>query len=132
MVQPYDGSGWGMSAQPIGRRFITPIGATGFVLMESVDADHIFRLLACDVTRLVGLAPLRVFLNVIDQESLDQVFLAPPINMGGQPTSSFENRSPIVGPRGDLRIDWTDGDAATGFTIGLYGVLVPLGTVFYV
>jgi len=131
LVQPYDASGWAFQdSNSWAKRTDVLTGATGFSILQVIDLDSIFRLLGMDTITLVDAKP-SILPSVIDREGTgDQFFLAK------QTVSSnggliFELNTPIIGPGSSIRIDWAGGDGNTQFTVGWYGVLAPLGTVFY-
>lgn len=143
LVQPYDGSGWGIPDLNdwAVRTAIQSAAPTGFVELRAVTPEQVFRLLHLDFTLLVDAGPapsLKLVATVIDAEgSGDQVLVANVLLKSGSGINpgeslSFRNVVPIVGPGCTLRIEWFQNVSGTTFTFGHYGALVPVGTVFYV
>lgn len=139
LVQPYDASGW--AVQDIStycERSDIQGGITGFVILREVAENQVFRLLGADVALLAGIALTEIWLNVIDSNGTgNQVQISNIIsaNAGGLnpgQTESFDRIAKIIGPGCHLRADWVTGAVGTDFTIGIYGAIAPLGTIFYV
>jgi len=137
LVQPYDGSGYGISNP---RTWVTqsltdPAGITGQLDILTVPEDSVYRLFAASGFKVVGVNPFS-FLNVIDLISTPNVAcqISPIMQDIVAPDGqfSFDIRNPIVlGPGHTLRIDYIGGSASTVMSYSVFGVLAPIGTVFY-
>lgn len=139
LTQPYDGSGWGLPGpNDWVRRMVSVTGPTGSIQILNVGPDQIFRLLSADFVVLVGPNPDFVYLNCIDRAGTgDQIALSlveNPLGAGATLNEpiAFREVKPIVGSSCFLRLDWLGGLGATQLALGIYGVLAPVGTVFYV
>lgn len=143
LVQPYDGSGWGI---PEGGDYAqrSPIISTVTVAFHQfflLESDEVFRLLAADVAWLADTTfspDLLIFLTSIDKRGTgSQVLMARTFDnfveiMNPGELEAFQELKPIIGPSCSLRIDTLNLLVGTQFTVGIYGVRAPLGTVFYV
>lgn len=130
LVQPYDGSGWGISAP--GQWVISQVSEVAQAArsqdIETVPEDQVCRILAASVGLTAGVAP---------QCNLQVVGTGTVVSLGGFVTATNENpvlpvNTPIIGPGHIIRGRHSGGDAATVVTWYLYRVFAPLGTVFYV
>lgn len=133
LVQPYDGGGVGFQEPAnFSRRFAIPIGVSNSIDMIVNDEETIFRVYALDLVQLAG-EDANVFVR-ITSGSGDSVFVAfhdiTTVAVKPRPFQVVTDFR-ILGPGQTLAADTTFGGAASQFTIGVYGVSAPLGTVFY-
>lgn len=135
LVQPYDGSGWGV-IQPTDfiSRTISGIAAQGNVILRTVGANNIIRILAASYEHTAGVLPTQVCLEVHDPVAIRSVVIStvPATFAFAVVENPIEIVCPIILPGHRIDGAWQGGDAATRGIFGLVAVEAPVGTVFYV
>lgn len=131
LVQPYDGSSWDLINPDAWITTLTlAVGASGNEDILRVDDRNILRFLCCDVILLAGLAPtsfrIRVTANGVEEVAVTGNVI--PLTDG----TPIRALSPIIGPSSRLRAIYFGGDVLTQIRVNIYGLEVPLGSVFYV
>jgi len=129
LVQPYDGSGWGLwdPGQWIANVTSATIAADNTAIM-TCPVGNIRRILAVSAQVTAGVAPA-VYLWVSAQAGevgVGDVFAAIANRF-----VSLDCKIPILGPGHVLTGNHTGGDAATIVNYRCYFVQAPLGAVFY-
>lgn len=134
LTQPYDGGGYAQGIAVPWHRFIStgPGPAAGVENIFVVPVDEIYRFLAADITLLAGVAgSAAIGVGMVSPGTPGEVKVTPQFIPVGDPRS-LELRTPIVGPSSIISVQWTNGDALTEYLVRIYGLSLPLGTVFYV
>jgi len=137
LVQPYDGSGWGLNQDPEewtfqGGNSGTPGSAGTFILVQ-VPLGFIFRILAASGRFTVGNNPnigiqlgrpsnRSILIGRVSQGDMPGIALSTPVALN----------TPIVPGGWDVTGFWDNGDGLTVVEINVMGILAPEGTVFYV
>lgn len=134
LIQPYDGSGWGIEdPQQWAYSVNTGVsaGAAGTATLVTVGENEIFRLLSLAGENLAGTDPGGWWNQVINAE---QYALTTRIVMNNGNTAYWagERFPPVLGPGHILQFEWTGGNASTQPRLFIVGIRAPLGTVFYV
>ena len=136
LVQPYDGSGYGI---PNPRSWIIQnllaAGVTGSSVMITVPEDSVYRLMGAGGFNVAASGTPRHQLFVQDLIAVPNLAcqLAPiEIPTVGDGNFAFDlGRAIVIGPGHNLLMAYTAGGAGTIMKYSIYGVLAPLGTVFY-
>lgn len=131
LVQPYDGSGWDLVNPDDWITTLTlAVGASGNENIRRIDDRNVFRFLSVDVILVAGLAPtsfrIRVTANGVEEVAVTGNVI--PLTDG----SAIRPVSPIIGPSTRILAVYVGGDVLTQIRVNLYGLEVPLGSVFYV
>jgi len=133
LVQPYDGGGWGMQEPDSwGIRSVGAVAAAGAVVVITVPAGQIFRLLSLGASHVAGVQPsawFNVQINGVSFPIVDRVLMNGPGRMAYWAGMKYP---PVIAERHVLNFQWTAGDAATQIDSYIIGFLAPAGTVFYV
>ena len=113
------------------RFIITPASASGTDNIFSVAEDNIFRLLGASATRIAGAnALMRLSIFGFSPGSVGSVIISEEqtIDAFG---SILALNTPILPPNTTVEVVRTGGDAASIFSVNVFGIEVPLGTVFH-
>jgi len=138
LVQPFDGSGWGMvMPDQIVSETPNPAAASGVLLLRTTGKRNIGRILAASVELFAGVTPGHIGISMRLAGAMgvnDEVGIAVPLTTfgGAIMKNGFNITSPIIPPDFEVLGTWAGGDAATVLIFQLALVEVPLGTVFYV
>jgi len=139
LVQPYDGSGWGIPESGAWIQRSVQLRTTVlFHIFFQLNDNEVYRLLAADLAYIAGPGntDVRVLLSSIDKNGTgDQIILANEIVQNYTPGGIrvLVHSSPIIGPGCSLRVDLVlSTDVTERITVGVMGVRAPIGTVFYV
>lgn len=135
LVQPYDGSGWGIP--PLGDwflgPFLSPTGGAADTELVAVAADEVFRLFAVSVftvaTLVADAAPI-----ASQVQGAGGVQIAPNQQSPGLAFGSNVYQFPggmILPPGSFLRGGHFNGNGTTILSWSVYGCRAPSGTVFY-
>ena len=134
LIQPYDGGGYALGSEIPWHRFLIsgPGPAAGVGNIFFVPEGELFRFLAADITLVGGVAgSAAIAVGQVSPATPGETKVTDQIIPVGD-ARSMTVKTPIVAPLSNITVQWTNGDAATSYLVRIYGISVPLGTVFYV
>ncbi len=131
LVQPYDGSGWGIPDPANWAREATSgVGISATTTIYTVPVNRVARILAVGVHWVAG-ATFNSHLRVQSGTDIIAVSNDVTVPITGE-NIGYDVRTPVMGPGHVLSARHTGGDASSQAVYSLYYVECPIGTVFYV
>jgi len=134
LVQPFDGSGWAISAPAsTTRRHLSDVGALTSTLLFTMSATEVMRLLAVSFGLIAGGDPTQVYLLTNNAGVTADILITENVaNLTSAAARKPLNHSPILLPGTRVFMLVAGGDASTQVSANILFVEAPVGTVFYV
>jgi len=131
-VQPYDGSGWGISNPEALFIRVDKTGTGVSAFLFQTGEEEVLRLFGVSAFTVVG--PVSTIVCSVASQANEVVMIAPEETSPAVAAGSIPfdiNRAMIMGPNVNLQVNQFGGGAGTVIRYTAYGFRAPIGTTFY-